>query len=44
MQTTAKKSSKFKKTTHVDDMITHNLVKFLVQTRLRLQDRKVTKF
>jgi len=33
MQTTAKKSYKFnKKITHVDDMMIHNLVKYLVQT------------
>ena len=32
-----KKSSKFtKKITHVDDMMIHNLVKYRVQTRLRL--------
>ena len=32
-----KKSSKFtKKITHVDDRMIHNLVKYLVQTRLRL--------
>ena len=32
-----KKSSKFTKNiTHVDDMITHNLVKYLVQIRLHL--------
>ena len=37
VQTTTKKSSKFtKKITHVDGMIIHNLVKYLVQTRLRL--------
>ena len=37
MQTTTKKSSKFtKKTIHVDDMMIHNIVKYLVQTRLRL--------
>ena len=37
MQTTIKKSSKFtKKITHVDDMMIHNVVKYLVQTRLRL--------
>ena len=39
VQTTAKKSSKFtKKITHVDDMMIHNLVKYLVQTRLLLRD------
>ena len=32
-----KKSSKFtKKITHVDDIMIHNLVKYLVQIRLRL--------
>ena len=32
-----KKSSKFtKKITHVDDMMIHNLVKYVAQTRLRL--------
>src|SRR6185312_9666104 len=37
VQTTAKRSSKFtKKITHVDDMMIHNLVKYLVQTRLCL--------
>ena len=37
VQTTAKKSSKFtKKITHVDDMMIHNLVKYLVQARLHL--------
>ena len=41
----AKKSSKFtQKITHVDDMIIHNLVKYLVQTRLRLWDIKITNF
>ena len=47
MQTTAKKSSKFtKKITHLDDMMVHNLVKYLVQTRLRfrLLDIKRTNF
>ena len=45
MQTTAKKSSKFtKKITHVDDMMIHNLVKILVQTRLCLWDIKITNF
>ena len=35
--TMAKKSFKFtKKITHVDDMMIHNLVKYLVQTRFRL--------
>jgi len=35
MQTTAKKSPKFnKQITHVDDMMIHNLVKYLVQTRI----------
>ena len=33
MQTTAKKSSKYtQKITHVDDMMIHNLVKYLIQT------------
>ena len=37
VQTTAKRSSKFiKKITHADDMMIHNLVKYFVQTRLRL--------
>jgi hypothetical protein len=45
MQTTAKKSSKFtKKIIYVDDMMIHNLVKYLVQTRLRLLDIKITNF
>ena len=45
MQTTAKKSSKFnKKITHVDDMMIHNLIKYLVQTRLRLSDIKIIIF
>ena len=40
-----KKSSKFiKKIAHVDDMMIHNLVKYLVQTRLRLWDIKITNF
>jgi len=31
----AKKSSKFTKTiTHIDDMMIHNLVKYLVQTQI----------
>ena len=39
VQTTAKKLSKFsEKITHVDDMIIHNFVKYLVQTRLYLWD------
>ena len=39
VQTTTKKSSKFiKKITHVDDIMIYNLVKYLVQTRLRLWD------
>ena len=33
-----------KKITHVDDMMIHNLVKYLVQTRLRLWDIKTTNF
>ena len=45
VQTTAKKSSKFtKKITHVDNMMLYNLVKYLVQTRLRLWDIKITNF
>ena len=44
MQTTAKKSSKFKKITHIDDMMIHNFVKYLVQTRLHLWDMKITNF
>jgi hypothetical protein len=45
MQTTIKKSSKFtKKITYVDDMMIHNLVKYLIQTRLRLWDIKITNF
>ena len=45
VQTTIKKSSKFtKKITHADDMMTHDLVKYLVQTRLRLWDIKITNF
>jgi hypothetical protein len=40
-----KKLSKFiKKVTHVDDMIIHNHVKYLVQTHLRLWDIKITNF
>jgi len=40
MQTTTKKLSKFtKKITYVDDMMIHNLVKYLVQTRLHLSDK-----
>jgi len=40
-----KKSSKFtKKITHVDDMMIHNFVKYLVQTRLNLWDIKITNF
>ena len=39
MQIMAKKLSKFtKKITHVDDMMIHNFVKYLVQTRLCLWD------
>ena len=39
IQITTKKLSKFtKKIIHVDDMIIHNIVKYLVQTRLRLWD------
>ena len=45
VQTMVKKLSKFTKTiTHVDDMMIHNLVKYLVQTRLRLWDIKITNF
>jgi len=33
-----------KKITHVDDMMIHNLVKNLVQNRLRLWDIKITNF
>ena len=45
VQTTTKKSSNFtQKITHVDDMIIHNLIKYLVQTRLRLWDIKITNF
>ena len=45
IEITAKKLSKFiKKITHVDDMIIHNLVKYLVQTWLRLWDIKITIF
>ena len=32
------------KITHVDDMMTYNLIKYLVQTRLRLRDIKITNF
>ena len=45
VQTMVKKSSKFtQKITDVDDMMMHNLVKYLVQTRLRLWDIKITNF
>ena len=45
VQTMTKKSFKFtKKITHVDDMMIHNLVKYPVQTRLRLWDIKITNF
>ena len=45
VQTTIKKSSKLtKKITHTDDMMIQNLVKYLVQTRLRLWDKKIKKF
>ena len=45
VQTTAKKLFKFtKKIIHVDDMMIHNFVKYLVQTRLRLWDIKITIF
>ena len=43
VQITAKKSSKFKKISHVDYMMLYNLVKYLVQTRLRLWDIKISK-
>jgi len=43
VQTTTKKSSKFtNKITYVDDMMIHNLVKYFVQTWLRLWDIKIT--
>ena len=39
VETTTNKSSKFiKKITYVDDMMIHNLVKYIVQTRLRFWD------
>jgi hypothetical protein len=45
MQTMTKTSSKFtQKITHVDDMMIHNLVKYLVKIRLRLWDINITKF
>ena len=45
MQTITKKSSKFtQKITHVDDMMIHNLVKYHIQTRIRLRDIKITNF
>ena len=45
MWTTTKKSSTFiKKIIHVDDMMIHNIIKYLVQTRLRLWDIKRTNF
>ena len=45
MQNMAKKISKFtKKITHVDDMMIHNFVKYLVQTRLRLWNIKIIIF
>ena len=45
VQTTTKKSSKFiKKSIHVDDMMIHNFIKYLIQTRLRLWDIKITNF
>ena len=41
----AKKLSKFtKKITHVDDLMIHNIVKYLVQTQLCLWDIKITNF
>jgi len=40
-----KKSSKFtKKFTHVDDMMIHNPVKYLIPTRIHLWDIKITNF
>ena len=45
VQTMVKKSSKFiKKITHIDDIMIHNLVKYLVQTLFRLWDVKITNF
>jgi len=45
MQTIAKKLSKFiKKITHVDDLMIHNIVKYLVQNQLCLWDIKITNF
>ena len=45
VQTMTKKSSKFmKKITHVDDMMIHNLVKYLVQSRLSFVRYKNNKF
>ena len=43
VQTILKKSSKFtKKITHVNDMMIHNFVKYLIQTRFYLWDIKIT--
>jgi len=40
-----KKSSKFiKKITHIDDIMIYSLVKYLVQTQIRLQNIKITIF
>ena len=44
VQTMVKKSSKLKKITHVDDMMMHNFVKYLVQTRFHLWNIKRTNF
>ena len=44
VQTMTKKSSKLKKITCLDDMMIHNLVKYLVQTWLYLWDIKRTNF
>ena len=45
MQITVKKSSKFtKKITHVDDMMIHNFVKYLVQTQTLFVRYKNNKF
>ena len=45
VQITIKKSSKLtKKITHADDMMIHNLLTYLFQTRLRLWDIKITNF
>ena len=44
VQTMVKKLFKLKKITHVDDMMMHNFVKYLVQTRFHLWDIKRTNF